>query len=277
MNTFTSGSFELRGIPVHFQQGGSGLPLLMIHGSGPGVSSMGNWQCVIEPLAARFNVFAADLIGFGRSGRKTHMPFFDLELWLEQCREMIKRMPGDRIGVIGHSLGGALALKLAASEPRIVKVMTTATLGARFPLNDSAISTWTFPKDRDALRETAKRLIANHALIDETYIANREKILFDGEYERYFASMFEGDKQRYIDATALSDDELARITADVLMLHGRDDPGFPAAPLTLTLARSLPQADVVLLARCSHSIAYEHPDKFLRLAIAFFGSGQGIG
>jgi len=120
---------------------------------------------------------------------------------------------------------------------------------------------WTFPADRAAL-------------IDEAYLSAREKILFDGDYRRYFSAMFEGEKQRYIDRLVL-DDELARIHADVLMLHGRDDPGFPPDSLTLALSRSLPHADVALLAHCSHSIAYEQPSKFLLLANAFFGGEPG--
>ncbi|EIF33021.1 putative hydrolase or acyltransferase of alpha/beta superfamily [Burkholderia sp. Ch1-1] len=278
MSTFTDSVHELHGIPFHLQQGGnieSLEPVLMIHGSGPGVSTAGNWQRVIGPLAERFHVFATDLIGFGRSGRKSAPPFFDVELWLEQCRAVIAQMPGERIGLIGHSLGGALALRLAASEARVSKVMTTATLGAPFPMNEAVRRVWTFPADRAALRDAAQCLIADHALIDEAYLSAREKILFDGDYQRYFSAMFEGEKQRYIDRLVLDDDELACIHADVLMLHGRDDPGFPPDSLTLALSRSLPHADVALLAHCSHSIAYEQPGKFLLLANAFFGGEPG--
>ena len=54
------------------------------------------------------------------------------------------------------------------------------------------------------------------------------------------------------------------------MMHGRDDRPFPAEPLTLTLAKSIPQADVILLGRCSHSIAFEHPGKLIAAARALF-------
>jgi len=86
--------------------------------------------------------------------------------------------------------------------------------------------------------------------------------------------MFAGDKQRFIDAGALAADEaadeLGAIGCEVLMLHGRDDLGFPADALTLAMSRSIARADVHLLSRCGHSVAFEWPEKFLALAVPFF-------
>jgi 2-hydroxymuconate-semialdehyde hydrolase len=225
---------------------------------------------VLEPLAQRYHIYAMDLIGFGKSGRKPHPPYFDFPMWLEQCRELIRRMSGEQIGIIGHSLSGALALKLAASEPRITKVMTTASMGTAFLLNDASKRTWTFPRNRDELRAAAECLISDKSLIDETYLSSREAVLFSGDYERYFTEMFAGDKRRYIDEATLSAEELGKIECEVMMVHGRDDLGFPAEALSLTISRSIPHADVVLLGRCSHSVAFEQPRKFIALAESFF-------
>ncbi len=263
-------SFDHQGISVHHMEGGSGFPILMIHGSGPGASTQGNWRRVLEPLAREHHVFAMDLIGFGQSGRKPAPPYFDFPLWIEQCEAMMSRMPGERIGLIGHSISGSLALKLAARNPRVSHVMTTATVGAVFPLTDATLRTWTFPRTRDELRLAAQGLFHDTSLIDDAYLDGREAVLRSGDYESYFGTMFEGNKLRYIDQAVLSAQELAAIRCEVLMLHGRDDPGFPAEPLTLTVSRSIPHADVVLLGRCAHSVAYEHPDKFLALAGTFF-------
>jgi 2-hydroxymuconate-semialdehyde hydrolase len=187
---------------------------------------------------------------------------------------MIGRMPDGPIGVIGHSISGALALKLAAREPRISHVMTTATVGAVFPLSEATLRTWTFPKNRDELRLAAEGLIHDKSLIDEAYLSGREKVLFSGDYEVYFSKMFEGDKLRYIDQAALGAEELSKVKCEVLMLHGREDKGFPLEPLTLTVGRSLPHADIMLLGRCSHSVAFEYPEKFVALADSFFGGAQ---
>jgi 2-hydroxymuconate-semialdehyde hydrolase len=94
-------------------------------------------------------------------------------------------------------------------------------------------------------------------------------VLFAGDYAGYFGAMFEGDKQRYIDAAVLRPDELARVRCDVTLLHGRDDLAFPPE-ITMTIAKSIPQADVVLIGRCSHSVAMEHPSKLIASAELLF-------
>ncbi len=264
-------NFVFEGLEVHYLEGGASdaFPILMLHGSGPGVSSIGNWRKVLEPLSSRFHVYAMDLIGFGKSKRKPAPPYFDMALWIAQTQAMIAKMPAGPIGLIGHSISGAMALKLAALDSRIVKVMTTGCMGIVFTPNVATEQTWTFPKNRAELQRAAENLIHDKSLIDEAYLLNREKVLFDGEYEGYFGQMFGGDKRKFVDAAVLSADELGKIHCDVLMVHGRNDLAFPPE-LTEVLSRSIPQADVVMLGNCSHSVAFEHPGKFISLANNFF-------
>ncbi len=263
MTAYTAKNFSFEGIPVHYLEGGSGFPLLLIHGSGPGASTIGNWRAILEPLAEHFHVFAMDLIGFGLSGRLPRPPYLDMQLWQRQAAALIAMMPGDAIGLLGHSLSGALALRLAASDPRITRLVTTASMGAEFPINDATRLCWTFPKDVAALRKTAEMLIFDHSLITDAYMQNRIATLFeDKEYGAYFSQMFVQGAEETMAATLLTPAELARITIPVTMLHGRDDIAFPPS-ITLALAEALPQANVVLLSRCSHSVALEHAPQLL--------------
>jgi 2-hydroxymuconate-semialdehyde hydrolase len=267
---FTERNLTVDGYRVHYLEGGSGYPLLLIHGSGPGASTIGNWRRVLDPLARHFHVHAMDLIGFGQSDRKRVEPYFDLSLWLKQCRAVIDVMPGSRIGIVGHSLSGALALKLATLEPRIAEVLTTASMGAAFKMNPAVEKIWTFPANRDELRQTAEVLIHDKSLIDDAYLDARMNILHkDTTYGPYFSAMFGGNRQSYVDQTVLTPAESAAVRCKVSMLHGRDDVGFPPS-ITLDIAERLPQADVTLLARCSHSIAMEQTDKFLAAAHSLF-------
>ena len=64
----------VEGHRVHLWEGGEGFPILMLHGSGPGAGTIGNWRLVLEPLAARYRIAATDLIGFGASGGKSRSP-----------------------------------------------------------------------------------------------------------------------------------------------------------------------------------------------------------
>ena len=115
----TDRDIEFEGHSVHIWKGGSGFPVLMLHGSGPGAGTMGNWRFVLEPLAEKYHVLATDLIGFGESGRKSEEPYFDIALWRRQAQFMLDRLGDGPVGIIGHSLSASLALGLAAANERV--------------------------------------------------------------------------------------------------------------------------------------------------------------
>ncbi|HMO75272.1 MAG TPA: alpha/beta hydrolase [Sphingopyxis sp.] len=262
------------GIDAAYYEGGSGPPLLLIHGSGPGASSVGNWKAVLNELARDFHVIAMDLIGFGISGRKPAPPYFDFELWVRQVRAAVDLFEGgEPVGLIGHSISGAIALRLAADHPRLGAVMTTGTMGAPMPVNPHLSKVWRCPPTRDAMRDAARTLIADEALITDAYLDARMAVIGSAEYRTYFDEMFAGDFSGYIAAAVVPQDLLARIDIPVLMLHGRADPAFPAETGSLALAAALPHADIMLFGRCSHSIAMERSGDFLAAARAHFQPG----
>ena len=267
---YVARDYQVDALRAHAIEGGSGYPILLIHGSGPGASTMGNWRRVLDPLAERFRVHATDLIGFGQSARKSVPPFFDLQLWLRQCEALLAQIDAPRVGILAHSLSAVLALRLAARHKKVAQVLATGAMGTRFLVNEATASVWTFPKDREALRKTAESLVFDRSLIDDAYLDARMAILHgDNSYEPYFSAMFAGDKQAFIDSSLLDADELANVGCPVVLMHGREDVAFPPS-VTLELAKQLPQADVALLGRCSHSVAMEYPEKLLSAACQLF-------
>src|ERR1700730_18263135 len=161
---------QFESITVHYWQGGQGFPLLMLHGSGPGASTLGNWRLVLARLVERHHVLAVDLIGFGKSGRKSSEPYFDLDLWLRQAPHMLRLLPGESVGMIAHSLSAVLALKLAGAERRVRKVLTTGAMGGAFKLNCYLDWTWSSPAGREELRRTTEALVYEKSLITEAFL-----------------------------------------------------------------------------------------------------------
>lgn len=269
---FKPQSDELDGIAFRYwvpAEASGKPPLLLLHGSGPGASTHGNWRLVLEHLLPHFHVVATDLIGFGQSGRKPKAPYFDYELWVRQARRLLDQFGQQPVNVLGHSLAGSLALKLAAIDKRVQRVMTTGSLGARFPSNPALETVWSFPQTTADLVFAGQTLVYDKALIDDAYVEGRRKILYVGDYKDYFQQMFAGDKQRYIDAAVLSTEDLEAIRCPVLLVHGRND--VPTPPIaSRELAQRLPQADLVEIAHCGHSVALEHPRKLASLARSFF-------
>ena len=261
---------EVEGIRVHYWQGGHGFPVLMLHGVGPGTSVQGNYGPVLEPLAARCHIIAPDLIGFGSSHRKPTQPYFDVELWLRQAQAMLALLPPGPYGVAGHSLGGALALKLAGRTPRISKVLTSSSVGVSYPVPHALDAFWTPPADRQALRTVMERMVHDAAALTEPMIEDRWKLLTTGDYAEYFATMFARPRQRYIDAGAIADAEYRNLRAKVVMLHGRNDQPCPAELTTLAIAKRIPQADVHLFANCGHNLPREMAAEYVSVALKLF-------
>ena len=262
---------EFEGHSVHIWEGGSGFPILLLHGSGPGAGTMGSWRLVLEQLSERYKVLATDLIGFGQSGRKAEEPFFDIGLWQRQAQFMLDRLDGGPVGIIGHSLSASLALGLATKNDRVSKVLTTGAMGGKFAVNANTELCWTFPETRDQLRAAVECLVYDKSVVTDALLDSRMEILHDGVYGPYFKSMFAGLKQQYVDAAVLPTESLKELTCDVLMMHGRDDNPFPYAENSLALSASIPHADVILVGRCGHSPALEHPQKLLAAAKLLFG------
>jgi 2-hydroxymuconate-semialdehyde hydrolase len=271
--TLKQRDIAFEGTTIHCYEGGRGYPLLMIHGSGPGTASASNWIHTMEPLSRRYRIIAMDLIGYGLSGRKRREPYFDVEMWTRQARHVLDRLSRKGpVGIIGHSLGGFLALRTAARDRRVDKVLAQGSLGARFRMNTAIRVAWSFPKDEAAFRRLYRYVTRNPKAVTSSFIKERFKVLNRDGYGEYFSSMFKGDKQRYLNQTVLSRAELAGLRrCAIVLLHGAQDSSVPFLEATLPLARSLPHADVVRLADCGHPCSFDQPDKFLKVAQVLFG------
>ncbi|MDA0262168.1 MAG: alpha/beta hydrolase [Proteobacteria bacterium] len=261
---------EFNGIPIHIWEGGEGFPIVVMHGSGAGASIIGNFGRVLEPLTKRYKILAADLVGFGLSGRRPHEPYFDMDMWVDQADFLAQRLSKGGVGFIGHSLSGAIGLKLAARTARISKLLTTGTMGVQFEADGSS-GGWRYPETRDALKRYMETTVLDPKCIKDDDVMYRLKLLAQHGYKDYFTKMFRMPRQHYIDLSVVSERELASIKCDVMLMSGANDKGFTPENSSLALAAALPQADIAIFNRCAHSVAFEYPAKFLRVCQAFFG------
>src|ERR1700759_2660726 len=71
------------GIKTNYLEAGEGSPVVLIHGSGPGVTSYANWRLVLPALAADFRAIAPDMVGFGYSERPEGIEY-GLGVWADQ-------------------------------------------------------------------------------------------------------------------------------------------------------------------------------------------------
>ena len=125
-NTFLPGCSErhseLRGVRLRWFDGGAGTTLLFLHGFGGAAT---NWTAVAPALAERFRVIVPDLPGHGCSSALPAPPQ-RLDPYAERLALLLERANAAPAFVVGHSLGGVVALRLALRRPDLVSGLVLA-------------------------------------------------------------------------------------------------------------------------------------------------------
>lgn len=108
----TARQIELHGHPVTYHQAGAGPAVLLIHGI---TSSSRTWRAVMPGLAERYTVIAPDLLGHGRSAKPRGD--YSLGSYASGLRDLLVALEVPRATVVGHSLGGGVAMQFAYQFP----------------------------------------------------------------------------------------------------------------------------------------------------------------
>jgi magnesium chelatase accessory protein len=109
------------GARLHYVVGGEGPPLALVHGLGGAAS---NWVELAPLLAPRFRLLIPDLAGHGRSSPIPAAP--SLDPFAEGVAALLEREGMLPAAVVGHSLGAAVALRLAVRRPKTVRALVLA-------------------------------------------------------------------------------------------------------------------------------------------------------
>lgn len=118
----------LHGRPVNYVQAGNGPVLLLIHGI---AGTLENWQGVIEPLARQYTVVAPDLPGHGRSAPSAGD--YSLGALATGLRDLLVALGHERVTLVGHSLGGGIAMQFAYQFPEITERLVLVSSGGLGP------------------------------------------------------------------------------------------------------------------------------------------------
>ncbi|WP_226924603.1 alpha/beta fold hydrolase [Georgenia satyanarayanai] len=255
------------GSPVHLLQGGRGPAVLLLHGSGPGTTGSGAWAATVEALGGSWHLVAPDHAGFGR----TPLPPGSrggLRVWTEQAAGLMDALGHRSYAVVGHSMGGAVALALAAARPEhVTHVVPVSTMGAPgAPLSAELDAVWAAPATEDGARDMLGRLLLDQSLVTRSAVAARTAAMQAGEAA--FATLFPPPRARWAEDLTLSEQTLAAVHAPVLLVHGAQDRVTPL-PATLPLLDHLTDVRMHVLGRCGHAPALEHQRAFHHLLSDF--------
>lgn len=277
MNTSTENpeigqSIATGAIQTNYHDVGKGKPVLMLHGSGPGVSAWANWRLLLQSIGDGFRMIAPDLAGFGytTAPQGTH---FTRQLWLDQIVGLLDALKLDRVHVIGNSFGGSMALALAIAYPeRVERLVLMGSVGVPFELTEGLDAVWGYQPGLENMRALMKIFAFDHSLIGDALVQLRHEASMRPGIQEAFASMFPAPRQRWIEAMSHPQADIRALAHPTLLVHGRDDRVIPLST-SLTLLEWIDNSQLHVFGRCGHWTQIERAGEFARLVSAFLGQG----
>ena len=260
------------GIRTNYHDAGSGSPVLLLHGSGPGVSAWANWRLAIPKLAERRRVIAPDLVGFGFTDRPTHYRY-TLENWLAHAAGFLDAVKLERVDLVGNSFGGALALALAIRHPeRINRLVLMGSVGVPFTLTPGLDAVWGYKPSFENMRRLMDLFAFDRSLVSDELAELRYRASIRPGFQESFNAMFPAPRQASVDALCSTEAAIRALTNETLVIHGREDRVIPLSN-SLLLADWIPNCQLHVFGHCGHWTQIEHTDRFTRLVGDFLDEG----
>ena len=249
---------------------GSALPpVLLLHGSGPGVSAAANWRAVLPALQAGRRVIAPDQLGFGGTATGEARTF-GRAAWTSHALAVLDALGVGQVDVIGNSMGGAIALSMALARPAAVRrLVLMGTMGVAMPLPAGLDAVWGYTPSVEAMREVIGLFAYDRRLINDDLVRMRYEASLHPRVRDSWAAMFPAPRQRWVDDLALAGAELAAVRQPVLMVHGSDDRVVPWRSSSEPLVDLLPDCRLHVIGGCGHWTMIEKTAEFLAVVEPF--------
>lgn len=245
------------GARIAYDEYGSGPAVVLIHGLGGNRTDV--WRHVTAPLAQQFRVIAYDMRGSGES-QVTPGPY-TIDLLAEDLGDLLDELGVERAAIVGHSMGGAIALTAAARRPErvwaVVGVGTAATLTS---------------EQRDGMRARGDTVESQGmGAVAETVATNGTAPSFretqPEDFQELISMLASNDPAGYAAqcraiASMSVEGSFGSVQAPVLLVAGELD-GVSPPGVNEANAAQLASARVEVVPDCAHIVPREKPAQLL--------------
>ena len=257
-------SIEASGLLTNYHDLGEGFPAVLLHGSGPGVSAWANWRLNLPALAEHRRVIAPDMSGFGYTERKANADY-NMAAWIDHLWGLLDALDLPQVDLVGNSFGGSLALQFALKYPqRVRRLVLMGAASLSFPLTDGLDAVWGYRPSVENMRGLLDIFTYERAWVNDELAELRYRASARPGVQASFAAMFPAPRQRWIEALACREDELANLAHELLIIHGREDRVIPHS-VSQRLFELTDSSQLHLFGQCGHWVQIEHSDRFNRL------------
>lgn len=245
----------INGIQIAFTDEGEGIPMLFIHGF---PLNRGAWSSQVEAFKSRFRVIVPDLRGFGESGSSegpVPMSRFAEDIWA-----LGQHLGLDRVILVGHSMGGYIALAMAKAYPALLRGLVL--VGTK-PGQDSV-------EAANARREAAEKVRREgpSVVVDAMAAKMLSSSDTDGRKAAVVRACMTPTSSEGIIGALLgmalrpdSHDVLDKIRVPTLVMTGGEDTLIPPSE-SEAMAKVIPDAQLRIIPRAGHLVAVDQSAAF---------------
>ena len=262
---------------LRYHEAGEGPPLLLLHGSGPGVTGWRNFRGNLPVLAERFRCLVLEFPGFGVSDDTGEHPLLASR---PAVTRFLDGLGLERTAVIGNSMGGITAARFATENPgRVSRLVTIGGIGPNLlsPGPGEGIRLlmeFTDNPTRERLVAWLRSMVFDPAVVTEDMIAERwalatEPGTLESARRMYGSAAFAaGTKAAAASPVPPYWSMLHKITAPTLLTWGRDDRVSPV-DMALLPMRTIPRAELRVFPNCGHWVMIEQKRAWESAVLAF--------
>jgi len=268
---------EIHGHRVSYLAEGEGPPVVLIHGV---TGTCDQWAPALELLSERFTVVAPDLIGHGQSAKPRGD--YSLGAYASGVRDLVVALGHERVTVVGHSLGGGIAMQFAYQFPERCERLVLVSSGGLGQDVHPVLRAATLPGSEIVLPLIAGARVhaagtAVAGLLERVGLRPGPDI---AEMARGYGSLADADTRRafihtlrsVIDPTGQRVDATDRLYLaagmPALIVWGRRDRVIPVSHAGVA-ERGMPGSRLEIFERAGHFPQLEDPPRFARLLTDF--------
>jgi pimeloyl-ACP methyl ester carboxylesterase len=262
---------------LRYHEAGDGPPLLLLHGSGPGVTGWRNFRGNLAAFAEHFRCLVLEFPGFGVSDPTDQHPM------VAAPAAVIRLLDGldlQQVDVIGNSMGGIVASQVAIAHPdRVRRMVTIGGIGRNVfsPGPGEGIKLlveFTEEPTRERLVQWLHSMVYDPAMVTEELIEERWTQATDPDTLASARRMYGRQAMESRAAAAASSDTppywamLHKIKARTLITWGRDDRVSPM-DMALIPMRTIPEVELHVFPNCGHWAMIEQKEAWESVVLAF--------
>ncbi len=257
--------FSVNGTSIHYQDSGSGLPVVQVHGY---TGNQNNWAAANAALGGRYRTIALDLPGHGRSGVRAGPEGYDLDLLAGDVRLLLEHLGVGSCVLMGHSMGGMVAQHFAVAHPGLLRGLVLVDTAATLPklprvqerqrllaiaLEQGMESAFAAQLE---MFPPSQRLLENPHLIDSW----RQEFLMTSREAYVYCAQAIAQRRPLLD-------ELAAVAAPTLIIVGEHDEPFIEP--SQVMHQRINGSRLVTMAGCNHAPFVEKPADFAGVIVDF--------